>query len=256
MNSMLNILIIIFFLFRSNLFLIAADNDKSIKQHNSENRMVEVAVEVIEINDNKAEDLGIEWPNSVRISDKDPLPQGIPSIFNPGEWPYHSPITATLHLLQDQGAAQILSKPKVLALSGTTATFVVGGQIPIPVTGPQGSVSVDWKEYGIIVSVSPNIKGDFIETSIQAEVSRLDWTNKVNGYPAVYTRRTTSNVRVQSGQTVTLAGMLETNKIEANDRFPFLSKIPLLGWLFFSRKTLQEKKSNVLIFVTPVILTK
>ena len=102
--------------------------------------------------------------------------------------------------------------------------------------------------------MTPRILPDnYIDLTLTTEVSRLDWANKVKDYPAIATRMATSTVRVKSGQTIALAGMIETSKDDKVVGIPLLMDIPVLGYLF-SHKTKVETKTNVLIFVTPKIL--
>jgi len=122
------------------------------------------------------------------------------------------------------------------------------------IAGGVTSGTIDWKEYGLKTDILPRIQPDnFIDLEITSEVSRLDWSNKVQNYPALLTRKATSSVKLKSGQTVTIAGMLETTMDEQLIGVPLLSQIPLLGRLF-STKRKAETKTNVLIFVTPRIL--
>jgi len=225
--------------------------------------MVEVSVEVTEINNSKANDLGIKWFDTVETGEiswpggtgrtPDVLPE-IPSIIKVGDWARYTALTAQLNLLQKKGAAQILSKPKIVTKSGTKARFLIGGKFPVVTTGGTGG-TIEWKDYGIKTEILPIVqqKDKSIDIVLTTEVSRLDWSNKVNGNPAILTREVTSNVRVKSGQTIALAGMIETKKEEVVTGVPLLSEIPVLGVLF-SKKEATEEKTTVLIFVTPKII--
>ena len=223
--------------------------------------MVEITVEVTEINNNKANELGIKWTDTIKAGEisfsgtgRDPalLPE-IPSIVKVGEWSRYSALTAELKILQEKGAAQILSKPKILTKSGTTAKVIVGGEIPVIATGVGGG-SIQWKEFGIKTEILPRILADnMIDLVLTTEVSRLDWANQAGGYPAIMKREATSTIKVKSGQTITLAGLIETKKEDQITGIPLLCDIPVLGVLF-SRKTVKETKTNVLIFVTPRIV--
>lgn len=229
-------------------------------------KMVEIAVEVTEINNTKADQLGIKWTDTLETGEiawekagrvvpaaaaTSALPE-VPSIISVGDWARYTPLTAALHALAKKGAANILSKPKIVTLCGTSAQFLVGGQFPVVATGVSGG-SIEWKEYGIKTEVTPDIEGDLIDLKLTNEVSRLDWSNQVNGYPAITTRKAVSHVRLKSGQTLALAGMIETTKDDQASGVPLLSSIPILGNLFKS-KTVTETKTSILIFVTPKIV--
>lgn len=223
--------------------------------------MVEISVELTEINNTKANQLGIKWADTISAGEvaykmngrvPEVLPE-VPSLIKSGEWSRYTSLTSELKLLQEKGAAQVLSKPKIVTKSGTSAKVVVGGEIPVVVAGAVGG-SIEWKEYGIKTEILPRVLPDgYIDLTLTTEVSRLDWSNKVGNYPAIMKREATSSVRVKSGQTITLAGMIETKKDDKITGIPLLSDLPVLG-ILFSRKEFSEVKTNILIFVTPRII--
>ena len=231
----------------------------------AKSNMVEVAVEVTEINNNKATNLGIKWPDTYQagqvanvnsnISPANlPSPTGnFPSLITVGNWAQYTSLTATLQLLESKGAAQILSKPKILTKSGTSAKVIVGGEIAVIATGNVGG-SIEWKEYGIKQEVTPQIvDNDTIDLALNTEVSRLDYTQMSGGYPSIVKREARSFVKVKSGQTITIAGLLQTDKETSVSGIPLLCEIPIIGPLFGS-KSVSEVKTNILIFVTPKIV--
>jgi len=223
--------------------------------------MVEISVEITEVNNNKANELGINWTNNIQTGEvawqatsriPAALPE-IPSIIKVGDWARFTALTADLKFLEENGAAQILSKPKLITKSGTTARFLSGGQFPVVATGAT-TTSIEWKDFGIKSEVTPKVMADqMIDIVLTTEVSRLDWSRTVNGYPVITTRMATSSVKVKSGQTISLAGMIETQKIEQRTGVPLLCDLPILGYLF-SKNSVQETKTNVIIFVTPRIV--
>ncbi len=223
--------------------------------------MVEISVEITEINSTKANQLGIKWTDTIQAGEvswtaanRTPaaLPE-VPSIIQVGDWARYTPLTAQLQLLEQKGAAQILSNPKILTKTGTTAKVLVGGEIPVIASGVGGG-SIQWKEYGIKSEVQPRIlPDDYIDLVLTTEVSRLDYANQSGGYPSIDKREATSNIKVKSGQTITIAGLIDTQKQTSSNGIPLLSDIPIIGGLF-SQKTLNETKTNVLIFVTPKIV--
>jgi pilus assembly protein CpaC len=220
--------------------------------------MIEISVEVTEINHNKANELGIRWYDTIQAGEVSfteanripaSLPE-IPSIIKVGDWARYTALSAELKLLQAKGAAQILSQPKIVTKSGTSAKIIVGGEVPIVSSGVGGG-TIQWKEFGIKMEILPTMTSDnYIDLVLHTEISRLDWTNQVNGNPALMKREANSNLRLKSGQTITLAGMIEAKKDQQSVGIPLLSDIPILGVLF-SRKLTNETKSNILVFVTP-----
>lgn len=223
--------------------------------------MVEISVEITEVNSTKANALGITWPSTVQAGEvswnnanriPSALPE-VPSIIQVGDFARYTALTAQLQLLESKGAAQILSNPKILTKTGTTAKVIVGGEIPVIASGVGGG-SIQWKEFGIKSEVQPRIlPDDYIDLVLTTEVSRLNYTNMSGGYPSIDKREASSNIKVKSGQTITIAGLIDTQKQNNSSGIPLLSDIPILGALF-SQKTVNETKTNVLIFVTPKIV--
>jgi pilus assembly protein CpaC len=224
-------------------------------------QMVEISVEVTEINTSKAQQLGIKWYDTISAGEvswtqdgrlPSALPE-VPSIIKVGDWARYTALSAELKLLEENGAAEILSKPKILTKSGTSARVIVGGEIPIVSSGVGGG-TIQWKEFGIKTEIRPQVLADeYIDLVLTTEVSRLDWSNQVSGNPAIMKREANSSIRIKSGQTVTLAGLIETKKEEHVSGIPLLCDIPVIGALF-SRKNIDDTKTNVLIFVTPKIV--
>ena len=223
--------------------------------------MVEIAIEVTEINNNMANQLGIKWLDTIEAGELSvtneeflplQLPQ-VPSLINTGEWSRYSALKAELRMLQEKGAAQILSKPKILTKSGSSARVLIGGEIPIVASGVGGG-TIDWKQFGIKAEILPKIIApNTIDLILTTEVSRLDWANSVNNNPALMKREASSNLILKSGQTIAIAGLIESKKEERSAGIPLLSDIPVLGYLF-SRKTISDVRTNILIFVTPRII--
>mgnify|MGYP002622665320 CR=1 FL=1 len=232
-----------FLLLGENLF--ASDN------------LVEIAIEVTEINNNKANEYGIKWVDEIStgelfIAGADGA-TAYPSLVEFNDWVRYTPLTAKLKLLKESGSAQVLSKPKLVTKSGTKARFLVGGEFPISVSGVSGG-NVEWKEYGIITEILPKVlSDDKIDLVIQTELSRLDWSNAVQGFPNIAKRQAKSNVVLKNQQTIVIAGLIENYKDKTKSGIPILSDIPLLGALFRHTKTI-DNKTNVLIFVTPRII--
>jgi pilus assembly protein CpaC len=155
--------------------------------------------------------------------------------------------------LETDGVAKVLSKPKLVTKSGTTAKFMVGGEFPVVATAV-GTAKIDWKEYGIIMKITPTVlKDNKIDIELDTELSRLDYNAPVAGYPAVAKRSASSHLQIGNGETMVLAGLIETTKGQTSEGIPILSDIPVLGALFSIKKD-YETKSNVLIFVTTKLL--
>ena len=229
-------------------------------------RMVEIAVEITEINENKSIDLGIEWPSTLPLGE---IPNQtlsgtanenavwIPTIIESGQWGRLINYTATIKALENAGAAKVLSKPKIITKSGTMAKFMVGGEFPIPLVSGMGATSVEWKEYGIIMEITPTIMQDnIIDMTLKTELSRIDRNvppTANGGYYSIAKRQASSHIQMKDGETMVLAGLIETSQGTSRSGIPILCDIPILGVLF-SVQNKYEDKINVLIFVTTKIV--
>ena len=220
-------------------------------------QLIEISIEITEINNNKAKEYGIKWVDEISTGElfvSTPQDNVVyPSLVEYKEWVRYTPLSAKLKLLQESGSAQVLSNPKLVTKSSSKARFLVGGEFPISVSGVSGG-NVEWKEYGIITEILPKIVSeDKIDLVIETELSRLDWSNAVQGFPNIAKRQAKSNVILKNQQTVIIAGLIENYKDKNVSGIPILSDIPVLGTLFKTTKTV-DNKTNVLIFVTPKII--
>jgi pilus assembly protein CpaC len=164
-------------------------------------------------------------------------------------------ITSQINLLAQDGKAWELAAPELAARSGGVADFLVGGEVPIPVTGGVlGQTQVTYHDYGIKLHISPvvNSNGD-IATDMSTEVSRIDPTVTVQGYPGFITRRAETQVNVHEGQTIVISGLVDALGSDAFNRLPGLGDLPVLGALFRSRN-FQAKRTELVIFVTPIVV--
>jgi pilus assembly protein CpaC len=162
---------------------------------------------------------------------------------------------AVIKALEQKGLFQSLAEPNLIAYNGQEASFLAGGEFPIPVVqGTSGQVTVVFKEFGIKLNFRPTIAGDVIRLKVRPEVSALDFNNGVtlSGFrvPALTTRRAETDVELRDGQSFAIAGLL--NNIAQNDgaNIPFLSQIPIIGYLFKSNAERLER-SELMVLVTP-----
>ncbi len=220
-------------------------------------RTIGVKVYVIEINKSAKKDLGIQWVDALNMQE-DPIP--IPGLTEVGPIKRMTPVMMTLRALVEQGKARILSAPTLITLEDSAASFFVGGQIPVVTSGGLGTVNTQWKNYGVSLNIKPSIDlQNYIVLSIQPDISDLDWANAVQaeGYaiPAVREKKLFATVRVRSGETVGLGGLINTKTSIKKTGIPILSSLPLLGSLF-SVKTTSTENSEIVFLVTPMILPK
>ena len=164
---------------------------------------------------------------------------------------------ALVNALQNEGLLTLLAEPNLTTLSGETASFLAGGEVPIPVPQALGVTTIDYKRYGVQLQFTPTLlTGDRIAIRVQPEVSEISSANAVtvNGttVPAFINRRAQSNVEMASGQTLAIAGLFQRNEQVSLSRFPWLSDIPVLGALFRS-VSYQRNETELVILVTPYL---
>jgi pilus assembly protein CpaC len=165
---------------------------------------------------------------------------------------------AFIQALQSESILQILAEPNLVTTNGKEAYFLVGGEFPVPVLqggGNAGSVTVQFKEFGIRLRFTPVITGNHtIKLHLTQEVSTLDAANGVtfNGFviPAIATRRAETDVELGEGQSFVVAGLLDNRDTESFSKLPFLGDIPVLGPLFKS-KTTKKSRTDLVMLVTP-----
>jgi pilus assembly protein CpaC len=167
-------------------------------------------------------------------------------------------LLGTLDLGEQTGLVHTLAEPSLTALSGETSTFLAGGEFPIPISQSLGTVTVEYKQYGVGLAFSPIVLEDGrIQMRVRPEVSELSDAGSVrlNGFtvPALTVRRTETTVELGSGQSFMIAGLLRNHNTNSIDRAPFLGNIPILGALFRSTRY-QREETELVIIVTPYLV--
>jgi pilus assembly protein CpaC len=171
--------------------------------------------------------------------------------------------SAMLRALRTQGAFRELAEPNLIAMDGQQASFLAGGEFPVPIVqsgGSSGSVamSVEFKEYGVRLNFKPTIiDEDHIRLELEPEVSTIDFANgvKFNGFviPGLKTRRAKTGIELRDGQSFALAGLLDNSETRTLSRIPVISDIPVLGALFKS-KSFQKSETELMFIVTAVLV--
>lgn len=164
-----------------------------------------------------------------------------------------------LEAMESNGLARTLSEPSLTALSGQEASFLAGGEFPVPVIGEGGSVSIDYRPFGVELSFTPRVlDGDVINLELNASVSSLDSSNAVStggvSVPAFRRRQTSTTVEIRDGESFAIAGLLQDDFQGATAQVPWLGDIPVLGALFRSSEY-QRDQSELMIFVTAHLVT-
>jgi pilus assembly protein CpaC len=165
---------------------------------------------------------------------------------------------AIIGVLERNNLSKILARPTLVAMSGQQAEFLAGGELPIPVGGTGGTVSIEFKEYGVKVVFVPTVLGnDIVDLRVYVEVSEVDQGTSLNvtGFeiPGFVSRKSSSHLRLESGMTFAMAGLLNEQIRSSNQKVPVLGDIPIVGALF--RNVSHNKlEQELMIFVTPKLV--
>jgi pilus assembly protein CpaC len=173
-------------------------------------------------------------------------------------------ISAIIKALVSRNLAQILAEPNLLAVSGKEASFLAGGELPIPIaqgsSGGSLQFTILWKEFGVRLKFVADVLNDqLIHMKVAPEVSSLDFANGVSlpgsskPIPAISTRKAETEIELLNGQSFAIAGLIDNRLIESSAKIPGLGDIPILGNLFRS-KAYQRNNSELLVLVTPQLV--
>ncbi|RMH40202.1 MAG: type II and III secretion system protein family protein [Deltaproteobacteria bacterium] len=180
-----------------------------------------------------------------------PLSGAFGAIFSTtlGEFPF----SAALSILSNKGYARVLAEPTLVAMSGQSASFLAGGEFPIPLPQSLGNIGVEYKKFGIQLEFTPTVIGDTIQVGVGVTVSDVDFSlglklEKVT-VPGLTSRHAETTVRVKDGQSFVIAGLL-SDKVRSNvDKVPWLGDLPVLGALFRS-SSYRRDETELLVVVT------
>ncbi len=246
-----------------------SENDPETRLHME--RMVRMKVQMIEFRKSTLGQLGIDWsssaegpgfaiagdaignslfrPESAAIAD-------LPNRVNPFATYFGiaSNVTSRINFLASTGDAVTLAEPVLSCASGGSASFLAGGEVPYPSVGANGHTVVQFKEYGIRLTVAPRIdEGGFVRTHVKTEISQLDPAVSVQGAPGLLTRRAETEVNVVNGQTIAISGLLTSDQSSDLDMLPGIGRLPIIGH-FFRSKTRRKAATELVIFVTPEVV--
>lgn len=165
-----------------------------------------------------------------------------------------------LEALESKGVVRTLAEPNLIALSGQEATFLAGGEYPVPVSQENGTISVEYKPFGVALNFTPRVvDGDTINLSLTASVSSIDPTNSFTGsngftIDAFRKRETSTTVELRDGESFAIAGLLQDDFRDLNSQVPWLGDLPILGALFRSAEYRREQ-SELVIIITAHLVT-
>jgi len=232
---------------------------------------------VAEMNDNARKELGFDWAGSAtgnaiggsvlgglftaKVSDP-----GVPLGIGPnsdGALKFESnhgwSLATVWKALEQTGDLRTLADPTLVARSGEAAEFQAGGEFPVPISSGgangQTTVTIDWREFGVLVSCTPTVREDStISLKVTTEVSQLDNSNPLTltGFvvPSLITRKASTTVEMKRGEYLAIGGLKQNSTLRAVNRVPLFGRIPLLGYLFTSTRT-QVVTSELLVLVQP-----
>ncbi|HET7224227.1 MAG TPA: pilus assembly protein N-terminal domain-containing protein [Candidatus Eisenbacteria bacterium] len=178
-------------------------------------------------------------------------------------------LQTTWKALEQKGDIRTLASPTLVAKSGDSASFLAGGEFPIPIAQSGGAatssgaitaaITIAWKEFGVKVRFTPIVNTNGIITlKVAPEVSQIDFTNPliIEGFrvPVIITRRAETVVDLREGEYLVIGGLKEKDTNKAIKRVPILGQIPILGW-FFSTKRTETSERELVFVVTPEIVT-
>ncbi|MCC7460374.1 MAG: pilus assembly protein N-terminal domain-containing protein [Proteobacteria bacterium] len=212
----------------------------------SKKNLILVDVKFMEILKNSLHNLGIQWPQKMDVASNLALNnQGFTTVLS-------SQSTVQLNALIDKGDAKVLSNPKLLCQSGFPASFDAGGEIPIRLMSER-TADVFFKSYGLHLDVSAKSdSGKRASIEIQSRISTLDMATAIDGIPGILEHKVNTAVNLEMGQTVALAGLIESKNSKNVTKVPVLGHIPVLGELFKSRN-FRNSLSEFVVFLTPIL---
>jgi pilus assembly protein CpaC len=167
-------------------------------------------------------------------------------------------IDVLLDALQSNGLLEILAEPNITAISGQTASFLAGGEIPVPVPVSNELIGVEYKPFGVSLQFTPTLlPNNRIALQVRPEVSSLAANSLVNiagfSLPTFQVRRADTRVEVGSGQTFAIAGLFQRSSTRSLSKLPLLADIPVLGNLFKSKR-FQRNETELVILITPYLV--
>jgi pilus assembly protein CpaC len=224
-------------------------------------QQVLLAVRFIEVSRTASRELGISWKvvgqnvnaaigTGSLVSGNAPFGTILANVIKGG-----TNVDALIQALEQRQVARSLAEPNLVALSGDTANFLAGGEFPFPVSASLGTVTIEWKRFGVGLAFTPTVLGDGqINLKIEPEVSQLDPTNVVQvgnvAVPSLIVRRANTTVELRDGQSFAMAGLLQNTGNANFQQLPWLADVPVLGALLRSTQY-QKKETDLVIIVTP-----
>ncbi|MFT4190475.1 MAG: pilus assembly protein N-terminal domain-containing protein [Comamonas sp.] len=168
-------------------------------------------------------------------------------------------LNANISIMETNGLARVLAEPTLIAHSGQSASFLAGGELPIPVSSSDGQVSIQYKQFGISLQLTPTVlSSSRIALKVAPEASELDYTNAVTldgvSVPALSTRRADTTVELGDGESFVIGGLVSRTTSSSVDKVPLLGDLPIIG-TFFKSLTYTQDERELVIVVTPHLVS-
>ena len=225
---------------------IYADLDWRVSTTYSSGDMVLMDVKMVEVRKSSLLNLGIQWQKVTPVE----INASISSQNTSGMIGLAEAIPISLNTLQQKGLLRLLSNPKLSCRYNKTCVFQAGGEIPIPLVGER-SVKVEFKSYGIGISLTPNMtENEKLAIDLDIEFSDVDFATAVNGIPGLLRNRLQTRALVGFNQSIVLSGLVNQRQSKNVDRFPLLGGLPIIGEAFKNRR-LEKNDSEFVLFLTP-----
>jgi len=269
-----------------------SDNLLNLVKEDKNQDLIEVDMQVVEISTTLEKNLGIVWgvgsasattvttasgvttPGQnvtsgsyiqMPFAENQPTGQkGFENLFKIGSFSrdVNVPITATVNALLQEGKARLISKPRLVVVSGKQASFLVGGEIPIQnstttASGGATTSSTTYSQYGVNMTVSPTIIKGKIDIVLNVDIRDVDNSSSfsTNSNIAFITRTASTELMMDNKQTIALAGLIKYQDSVSLNEVPFLAKLPLVGALFRDRNEPADNSTEMVIILTPVVLS-
>lgn len=235
-------------------------------------KMVHLFVRVLEFKKTALEKIGVDWgtsqpwmgpafgvragrlPLSTSTSSGSGVFTTTPIVPTRNYAALATELSSRINLLINDGDASVLSSPRLSTRSGGAASFLAGGQVPLPTTSALGQTNVTYKDYGIKLEFKPVVDAaNNILLTVETEVSTIDNSNTVNGFPGFLTRRTKAEVNVHDAEPMIISGLVDSS-ISANvAKLPVLGDLPIFGPLFRSQE-FQNNRTELVILIIPRVV--
>lgn len=214
-----------------------------------------VEAEILEINRNITQNLGINYSNFFQLQLREDAGGTLTSLGPISRSITNPFLTVGIRVLKDTGAAQTLARPRVTTLDGQEAQISATQSFPIVIKENNQNSSIQTVTTGITLRFSPKISPDgTLEAELNITVSSPTGITPEKGVPQFSTREARTTVRVANGEPIVIGGLLERRRLEAVSKVPLLGDIPLLGELLFTQRLTDERETDLVIIVTPRII--